>query len=139
MFFTTVKQPQNRGTNFFYHLDTRTNNHKINSAEHVSHILIKTHSKCTIHEEMMHEPVKFEHRLQSHPAIIKLYLFFQKFVSWKIMISKVVLEIEEFFRMEIRFLPNNARGGYNYLDLPYNFHFSWRHAFFVFCHDSSMK
>lgn len=27
------------------------------------------------------------------------------------MISKVVLEIEELFRMEIRFSPNNAKGG----------------------------
>lgn len=49
----------------------------------------------------MHKPVKFEHRLQRHPAIIKLYLFFQEFVSWKVVISKVVLAIEDMFRMEI--------------------------------------
>lgn len=50
---------------------------------------------------MMHKPVKFEHGLQSHPAIVKLYQFFQKFVSWKVVISKVVLEREDLFRMEI--------------------------------------
>lgn len=50
---------------------------------------------------MLHKPVKFEHCLQRHPAIIKLYLFFQKFVSWKVVISKVVLESEELFRMAI--------------------------------------
>lgn len=49
----------------------------------------------------MHKPVKFEHRLQRHPAIIKLDLFFQEFVSWKVVISKVVLEREELFRMKI--------------------------------------
>lgn len=87
----------------------------------------------------MDQPVKLEHRLQRHPAIIKLYLFFQKLVSWKIVISKVVLKIEQLFKMEIGFISNNAEGTYPYLNLPYDFHFSWRHVFLIFCHDSSMK
>lgn len=52
---------------------------------------------------MIYKPVKFEHCLQRHPAIIKLNLFFQEFVSWKVVISKVVLEREDLFRMEITF------------------------------------
>lgn len=40
-----------------------------------------------------YKPVEFKHRLQSHPAIIKLQLFFEKLVSWKIVIPKIVLKI----------------------------------------------
>lgn len=39
----------------------------------------------------MNKPVEFKHRLQSHPAIINLQLLFEKPVSWKIVIAKVVL------------------------------------------------
>lgn len=36
-------------------------------------------------------PVEFKHRLQSHPAVIKLQLLFKKLVSGEIVITKVVL------------------------------------------------
>lgn len=39
------------------------------------------------------KPVEFKHRLQSHPAIIMLQLFFEKLVSRKIVIPKVVLKV----------------------------------------------
>lgn len=40
------------------------------------------------------KPVEFKHCLQSHPAIIKLQLFFEELVPRKIVISKVVLEVK---------------------------------------------
>lgn len=91
----------------------------------------------TKYNKMRPKPVKFKHRLQGHPAIIKLYLFFQKFVSGKVVISKVVLEREEMFRLEITI--KGVGEEQNYLNLPDNFHFSWRHIFLIFCHDSSAK
>lgn len=44
-------------------------------------------------KEKYNKPVEFKHRLQSHPAIIKLQLFFEKLVSRKIVIPKVVLDV----------------------------------------------
>lgn len=43
------------------------------------------------------KPVEFEQRLQSHPALIKLELLFEKLVFWKIVIPKVVLEVGKIY------------------------------------------
>lgn len=46
-------------------------------------------------------PVEFEHRLERHPAIVKLQLFFEELVPWKVVIAKVILQVrckESFFK-----------------------------------------
>lgn len=57
-------------------------------------------------KEKYNKPVEFKHCLESHPAIVKLQLFFEKLVSWKIVIPKVVLEVgmRDIFRAEFNWL-----------------------------------
>lgn len=50
-----------------------------------------TKYKASTDQIKLHKPVKLEHGFQGHPAIIELQLFFEELVSWKVVITEVVL------------------------------------------------